>query len=522
MAAEPDVEKRDSDDQDPRSDDSDFTEERFTRLHHQKTHEDEESHPHLDAHQTQSWVAHPKNPFREFGFVAVLSMSQLMTQAGLAQVIVPLHIIGDSFGSQSPGQLSWFPAAYSLTVGTFILPAGRLGDLYGHKKLFVAGFLWWAVWSLIAGFAVYSGPILFDICRAFQGIGPALCLPNAVAILGRSYKPGVRKSMMFSAFGATAPTGFTIGAVFASILAEFSWWPWAFWINAIVCVLLAVLGMVLIPKTPPPHLDDSETTLNRIDALGGVLGVSGLVLFNFAWNQAPVVGWQNPYTYILLIVGILLLGLFGYVELHVSKFPLVPIRDMSPEAGFILACVALGWAGFGIWVYYTWQFIEVLRGVSPLLTSAMFSPTTVSGLCAAITTGFIIHRVPGSLVMGSALLAFTVGLILMVTAPVGQIYWAQTFVSMIVMPWGMDMSFPAANLLLSNKMAREHQGVSASLVNTVINYSISLSLGIAGTVEGQINGGGNDVLKGYRGAWVERLSTSKLLPREIGVEHDVD
>jgi MFS family permease len=406
-------------------------------LSRQATKEDDHREGNLAAIHTQSWVEHPKNPFLEIAFVSILSMAQLMTQACLAQVITPLHIIGDSFHTQNPSQLSWFPAAYSLSVGTFILPAGRLGDLYGHKRLFVAGFFWWALWSLLAGFSVYSGPVLLDVCRAFQGIGPALCLPNAIAILGRTYRPGVRKSMVFSAFGATAPTGFVVGAAFSAILAEFAWWPWAFWITAIVCVLLAVLGMLLIPATPPPYLDNSETVWDRTDALGALTGVSGLVLFNFAWNQAPVVGWQNPYTYILLIVGLIILGIFGYVELKVSKFPLVPFKDMSADSAFILACVGLGWSGFSVWSFFFWQFLEELRGVGPLLATAQFSPVCFSGLAAAVTTGYIIHRIPGSVTMGIAMLAFTVGLTLLATAPIDQTYWAQTFVALIVMPWGM-------------------------------------------------------------------------------------
>ncbi|KAG9235256.1 major facilitator superfamily-domain-containing protein [Amylocarpus encephaloides] len=462
----------------------------------------------IGAHVTQSWVEHPKNRLHEFGFVAVLVSSQFMTQAGLAQTIAPLQIIGDSFGSTSPGQLSWFPAAYSLTVGTFILPAGRLGDLYGHKKLFVAGFFWWGLWSLIAGFSVYSGPILLYFCRAMQGIGSAFCLPNAIAIIGRSYRPGVRKQMMFSVFGATAPSGFVVGAAFSSLLAEFVWWPWAFWINAIVCVMLAVLGIFLIPATPPPFLDETETTWDRTDALGGLTGVCGLVLFNFAWNQAPVVGWQNPYTYVLLIVGLITLGIFGYIELKVTKFPLVPFRDMALDSGFVLACVALGWSGFSVWTYYFWQFLQKLRHLSPLHASAQFSPVIISGLIAAATTGFIIHRVPGSVLMGISLLAFTVGLILLTTAPVAQTYWAQTFVSLLIMPWGMDMSFPAANLLLSNKMPRDQQGVSASLVNTIINYSISVALGVAATIEEHVNDGGADLLAGYQGAWYLGIGVS--------------
>lgn len=99
--------------------------------------------------------------------------------------------------------------------------------------------------------------------------------------------------------------------------------------------------------------------------------------------------------------------------------------------------------------------------------------------------------------------AFTLGNILTVIAPVHQTDWALTFVCLLVIPWGMDMSFPAATLMLSNSVERKHQGIAASLVTTVVNYSISLSLGFAGTVEVHVNNGGTtpeDVLRGYRGA----------------------
>ncbi|KAG9513386.1 hypothetical protein KCU93_g10079, partial [Aureobasidium melanogenum] len=104
------------------------------------------------------------------------------------------------------------------------------------------------------------------------------------------------------------------------------------------------------------------------------------------------------------------------------------------------------------------------------------------------------------MIMLIAMVAFLVGSTLVAFMPVDQINWAQTFVAVIIMPWGMDMSFPSGTILLSNSMPREQQGMAASVVNTVVNYSISLSLGIAGTVDSSINGGGNDVLRGYRGA----------------------
>jgi MFS family permease len=434
-------------------------------------------------------------------------MAQLMTQASLGQTIAPLHIIGESFGTSNPGQLSWFPAAYSLTVGTFILPAGRLGDLFGHKLLFVLGFLWYGVWSLLAGFSVYSrsSPIFFDICRAFQGIGPAFLLPNSIAILGRTYQSGRRKEMVFSIFGATAPGGFVVGAVFSSLFAQLVWWPWTFWVGGIVCFVCAVLGYLIIPHTPRSILDTSNgnTLFKHTDALGGLTGVAGLVLINFAWNQAPIVGWAEPYIYTLLIIGFCFLAAFAYIESHVARFPLIPMEAMTKDTGFILGCISTGWATFGIWVYYVWVFSGTLDDVSPLLATAHFSPVAISGLCAAITTGLLLHRLGPGVVMCMSMIAFLVGTILIATLPIGQIYWAQLFVAIIVMPWGMDMSFPAANIVLSNKMHHEHQGVAASLVNTVLNYSISLGLGFAGTIEEHVNGGGTttaELLRGYRGA----------------------
>jgi MFS family permease len=464
---------------------------------------------------TQSHIQPPRSLLQEACFVGILCMAQLMTQASLGQAIAPLHIIGSSFHTTNPGQLSWFPAAYSLTVGTFILIAGRLGDLYGHKKFFVAGFVWYGIWSLIAGFSVYAasskhGIIFFDVCRALQGIGPAFLLPNALAILGRTYEQGQRKNMVFSVFGATAPSGFLVGALFSSIFAQKAWWPWAYWSMGIINFLLALAGYFAIPHAPAPARENDGISMwSRIDGFGAVSGITALVLINLAWNQGPNVGWDTPYVYALLIVGFVFVAVFALVESK-ATFPLIPTDSLTTDTAFVLGCIAAGWSSFGIWVFYLWQFLEEIRGQSPLLTTAQFVPVGFSGLAAALTTGIVLHKLGPSVVMMISMLAFTIGAILIATVPVGQSYWAQTFVSIVIMPWGMDMSFPASNILLSNHMHRDHQGVAASLVNTVINYSVSIGLGFAGTVESQVNHRGKDLLKGYRGAWYMEIGLASL------------
>jgi MFS family permease len=411
--------------------------------------------------------------------------------------------------------LSWLIAGYSLSVGTFILVSGRLGDMYGYKKMLLIGYSWFAFWSMVAGLAIYSNHVLFVFARVLQGIGPAIALPNGLAILGATYAPGKRKAMVFAIFGACAPNGALFGAAFAALFA-LAWWPWAFFSLAITLAIMVVVGYYVIPETPRKDSVAGETlrdTLLDLDVPGAITGILALVLFNFAWNQAPIVGWNKPYIIVTLILGIAFVPIFFYVELRVSRKPLIPFECLNSHVGFVLACVACGWSCFGIWFLYTWNFAETLKGASPLLATAYFSPAGPSGAIAAITTGWLLGKVRPGVVMIAALTAFTVGTILIMTAPVHQIYWAQYFVCVIIMPWGMDMSFPAATLILSDTVKKEHQGIAASLVNTVVNYSISLGLGFAGTIEVHTNGGGKtpaQILTGYRNAWYMGVGLSGL------------
>ena len=449
---------------------------------------------------------------REILFVGLICCAQFTTQVGLGQCLAILHVIGDHYGLSNPGELSWLIAAYSLTVGTFILLAGRLGDVYGYKRMLIIGFAWFSLWSMIAGLAVYSNHVLFNFARVFQGVGPAICLPNGLAILGASYAPGPRKAMVFAIFGATAPGGAVVGAAFAGLF-NLAWWPWTFWSFAIALACIAVVGSYVIPE-PPKKFGKTLTLREKmaeLDILGGLTGVTALVLINFAWNQSGAVTWAKAYVYVCLILGALFAGAFFYIELRVATSPLIPFDALSTDVAFVLGCVACGWSCFGIWVYYIWQFYEQLRGASPLHTAAWTVPVAISGAIASVTTGFLLGRLRPAWVMTIALTAFTVGTVLIATAPVEQSYWAQSFVCTIVIPWGMDMSFPAATLILSDAVPKKHQGIAASLVNTIVNYSISLALGFAGTVEAHVNHGGTtpqDILLGFRGAWYFAIGIS--------------
>ncbi|KAI8949592.1 major facilitator superfamily transporter [Xylaria longipes] len=470
------------------------------------------------------FLGKPMSIAHELAFFVVVSTANFTPHSGFHQTLCILQLIAADLGATQPAQLVWLMAGYGLTVGTFILLAGRLGDIYGYKRLFLVGNLWFAFFSLLAGFSIFV-PIqtsmygqgrytVFLLARILQGIGPALMIPNGVALLGITYVPGPRKAMLFAIFGAMAPASAIISPAVTSLFA-LVWWPYAFWSFAIVLIGVAFAGLYVIPspstvaERDDGNIDEGQhhrgfiNLCAELDVLGALTGVSGLILISVALNQGSLTGWQNAYVSVLLVSGILLCAIFVVVEKWARK-PLIPLEALNVGVGFVLAAVGCGWGCFGIYIFYIWEFYEVLRGASPLLATAWHSPIFISGIAAALTTGIIIHRVGPAVVMALALLAFTIGITLIATTPIDQSYWLQTFFCNIIITWGMDLSFPAATLMLSDLVAREHQGIAASLVTTVVNYSGALSLGIAGAVELHVNGSGQtpeEILKGYRGAW---------------------
>ncbi|KAI5296339.1 hypothetical protein KEM52_003797 [Ascosphaera acerosa] len=462
----------------------------------------------LDQHATNHTIDHLQNASlaREIAIIAIIASSQLFTQTGLALAIAPIIEIGQTFRTDNPGNLSWLPAAFSLTVGTFILPSGRWGDVLGYKRVFVVGYAWFAVWSAVAGFAAFShNLIFFTWARAMQGIGPALLLPNGVAMLTHIYPPGGKRAMAVSIFGGVAPGGFLVGAVLSGLFTQFVWWPWTYWVTAIILAVLCLASLLVLPDVRGTGLK----AVAELDLEGSFLGVLALIFINFAFNEGPAAGWDKVFVYVLLIVGAAVLGVFVWYETHCAKHPLLPSAALTLVTGLVLLTIALGWASFGIWIYYLWQ-VYILRGDTILLRAAEQTPTMVSGLVAAVVSGRLLRRVNAGLVLMISMCAFCVGAILIATVPVTRLYWKQIFFATLVTPWGMDMSFPAGCLILSAHVRKEYQGMAASLVNTVVNYSISIGLGFAGTIESHVNDGGADLLKGYRGALYFGIGVSGL------------
>ncbi|KAJ1028391.1 hypothetical protein NDA16_001558 [Ustilago loliicola] len=385
---------------------------------------------------------------RQLTGVAALCCAMLLTQSALGQTVVPIRDIARTFDVlSSDAQQSWFAASFSLTVGTFVLPAGRVGDIVGHKSIVVLGYLILSIFSLLAGLSHYTGSyIFFDVCRAMQGIGCAVLLPNSLAILGRVFAPGTyAKHLSFSFFAATAPNGFLVGALFTTLMSmnrRMGWW-WGFYVMAITAALLAGLCFWVLPSEEEMKAVSASWNLEskeqqdqvaaaseaasvggkkdalwkRLDLFGTITGVVGLILFNFSFNQALVVGWETVYVYVLLIVGVIFIAIFIYGE-GKALYPLLPTSVFHLSGTLILLSLAFGWASFGIWVFYLNLFNQNIRQFTPIFNLLTFVPAGVAGIVAAFSSAQILGRTSPPFVMLLSLLAFCIGICIAGNAPV--------------------------------------------------------------------------------------------------------
>ncbi|MCJ1382083.1 hypothetical protein MMC17_005195 [Xylographa soralifera] len=441
--------------------------------------------------------SHFSSLFQEASFIVVVGFSQLFSVGGIGNTAFSVQQIGRALNATNNGQMSWFLAAYALCGGVFVLVTGRLGDHFGHKYVFIFGWIWMAIWSLISGFAQNS--VLFYFARAMTGIGNGALVPNSFALIARAFPPfSVKKNIAFAFLGFCAPSGYIFGGLIGAAFAEKVTWRWGFWFWAICCLILGIATFVVVPHSvgsPIPGL-----SLKQFDYIGTFLGVTGLILFAFAWNQASVVGWQEQYTYTLLIVGIVFITAFAFSQSHVSA-PVLP-NSLWTRKGFspIVIAMLFGWMSFGIFLYYTTIFILTIHAELPLSAVAQMVPLVIGGLFATASVGIFIPKVPAQYIFGVSMFSFFIGNLLMSFASYSNVYWAFIFPACLFVVGGPDLSFAASGILISNAVLPEEQGVAGSFISTVVQYSIAIGLGIAATVEAHVNKGGTDIVLGYRGA----------------------
>ncbi|KAI1193305.1 major facilitator superfamily transporter [Nemania serpens] len=444
--------------------------------------------------------------WRENLLFITICIAHLCAQAGIGQTLPIMKGVGSRFRVANANTLSPSIAAYAIAVGTFILVAGRLGQTFGHKRIFIAGLLWSAAWPLIAGASFYSTRSLFIFSRALQGLGTAFTLPTGLELLRATRPRGVRKTVLFTVYAAMPPIGLILGALVASYFVKLAWWPWTYWAHSMTLVVVGAISFFTIPSAPrvrSPLYGARAITL-KLDIPGMVTGTMSLGLFGFAWCQAHVVGWQQSYLWIILAMSVVLAALFVMIEGCYAPKPLIPYSALSLEVFWILVAIGCGWSCFGIWIFYGWQLVQRLRSTPALLTTAYFAPIVVIGCFATVTSRFILMRFRLHVIFCVAMLAMMIGGVLISTMPRQQTYWGQLFLSILAMAWGVYTSVPVATFMISRAVQKTHAGIAESLVWMVTYYGVGLGLGVAGTIEGKAMNGRlttHHRLRGYRAAF---------------------
>jgi MFS family permease len=282
-----------------------------------------------------------RNLLAEVIFVLTCSGGQLVSALLIGHVAVTQAVFGDALGIP-PSQIPWLLGSSSLAAGLSVIISGSLADLTPPKPLMVGGFLWAAVWNVVAAVAISPRlKILFFVARAMQGLAAGVLVSASMSILGRVYKPGIRKTRVFSLMAAFSPFGYWLGCLQAGALS--SHLPWIFGSTAIFLAGCTLAAQLTIPPLPPAKdsVNTEAPSLRQFDYLGAGLASIGCSLIIFGLTQGSSAHW-NPYTYSTMILGFLMLVGFYFIEKRVSR-PLIPNKLWQmPGFGALLISYFLG------------------------------------------------------------------------------------------------------------------------------------------------------------------------------------
>ncbi|PLN86122.1 putative MFS multidrug transporter [Aspergillus taichungensis] len=457
------------------------------------------------------------NAWSECAFCFSIFMSQILAEYYISGSNVLLPTLLSEL--DIPAALSIWPStALSLAVTSTLLICGRLADIYGGFVLYVGGMAWLTVTSLIAGFS--QNYLMLFVFRALQGLALAAFLPSSIMILGSTYRPGPRKNLVFSIYGACAALGFFVGIFFSGLCGQFLSWSWYFFIGAILSAITAVSSYLSIPSD---YTLTRKLTRASMDWAGAVLLVPGLVLFIFAIadsSHAPD-KWRTPYVYVTLVVGGLLLLALTYVEGWIVSNPLIPgdlfsVKYMTP---LVIALLCM-YGSLGIYLLYACLYMEQLMGATPLQVVAWAAPMAIGGLILSATGGFILHLLNGTVLIIISCLGYLGSGLLFALLPPGGNYWAFVFPAMICGTIGIDISFNVTNIFITTNLPRERQGLAGALINCTLHFGIALMLAFADIVQVETETLG--IRGSYRAAFWFQVALSGLALVIVGAFVRID
>jgi len=400
----------------------------------------------------------------------VLCLGVLMIVLDATIVNVALPSIREDLGF-SQTSLAWVVNAYILTFGGFLLLGGRLGDIYGHRRLFLGGITLFTLASLACGLANSQG--LLVGARAVQGFGGAVVSAVGLSLVMNLFTEAGDRAKAMGVYGFVASGGGTIGVLLGGILTDKLDWHWIFLVNLPVGIAVVVLCFMLLPA------GTGQAATTRLDVAGAVTVTASLMLAVYAVVNGNQAGWLSGQTLGLLAAAVALLGGFLAIESRVSS-PLVPLglfklRNLATAnvIGVISAAAMFG-VFFGLALY-----LQLVLGYSPLQVGLAFVPQSlIMGACSLGVSAKLVMRfgIRPPLVTGMVLVA--AGLLLFARVPVDGNYVIDLLPGMILLGLGAGIGFNPVFLAAMSDVAPEESGLASGVVNTAFMMGGALGLAV--------------------------------------------
>jgi EmrB/QacA subfamily drug resistance transporter len=399
----------------------------------------------------------------------VLCLGSLMIVLDATIVNVALPSIRADLGF-SETSLAWVVNAYLLTYGGLLLLGGRLGDLFGHRRLFLFGITLFTVASLACGLATTQGFLVG--ARAVQGVGGAIASAVSLSLIMTLFTDPPERAKAMGVFGFVAAGGGSVGVILGGVLTDSLDWHWIFLVNVPIGLLVCGLCLRLLPSAGGPAAS------GRVDVAGAVTVTASLMLATYAIVNGNQEGWTSAQTLGLLAAAAVLLAVFLAIEARVSA-PLMPLRLFRLRNVASANAIGVLWAAaMFAWFFLAALYLQLVLGYSPLEVGLGFLPSTLImgafslGLSAKLVMRFGI-RTP----LGVGLSLATVGLLLFTRAPVDGNFVTDVLPSMILLGFGAGMAFNPLLLAAMNDVDTSEAGLASGLVNT--SFMMGGALGLA-------------------------------------------
>jgi EmrB/QacA subfamily drug resistance transporter len=399
----------------------------------------------------------------------VLCLGDLMIVLDVTIVGVALPSIREDLGF-SEESLAWVVNAYLITFGGFLLLGGRLGDLFGHRRLFLAGIALFTVASAVCGLAQSQEMLI--AARAVQGLGGAVVSAVALSLMMTLFTEPAERAKAMGIFGFVASGGGSIGVLLGGVLTDVLNWHWIFLVNVPVGIAVVVLAVVLIPGARV------ATAAQRLDVAGAVTVTASLMIAVYAIVNGNEVGWLTGRTLGLLGAAAVLLATFLGIEARVRS-PLVPLGLFRLRNIAVSNVVGVLWAGsMFAWFFLSALYLQLVLGYSPLEVGLAFLPgNLVMGALSIGLSAKLVMRFGIRPPLAVGLLLAAVGLLLFARAPVDGNFVVDVLPSMILLGLGAGMAFNPVLLAAMSDVKPTEAGLASGVVNT--SFMMGGALGLA-------------------------------------------